>query len=159
MTMDKEEALKRIKIIEEEDHELQRIIDTPEKPKIRLGDFGIVPRGENKQASRPVLADSQDLTDWGYWLDENGDDSCRYDSANGEKITNTGNIFDMLKEWSEDLTKFMVDNDRFELDLKDAKNPFMIRGAWFAQSEAEEIWQKLGQMIATLKRKGKHNED
>ena len=70
----------------------------------------------------------------------------------GEPIL--GNIFDLLKEWSENLEYFEFDVHHCEINTIEFPHaPIHIAGNWHTLAEAEEIWHKLGQMIATLKRK------
>ena len=70
-----------------------------------------------------------------------------------------GNIFDLLKEWSEDLERFEIKvagRGTLEMKLSDKRLEFSMPVFQYATAtlpEAEEIWHKLGQMIATLKRK------
>ncbi len=141
----------------------------PEKPKLGHGDFGIgydkrpfVLKGNGKEAE--AIMENGHIQNWG----ENYPDPGRYFGA-----TKLGNIFDLLKEWGEDLTEYKKTSDkcngRIELRLKSIDNGivrpfgdtpetviwFEEKCGYFSVSEAEEIWRKFGQMLATLKRKDK----
>ncbi|KKK87005.1 hypothetical protein LCGC14_2757590 [marine sediment metagenome] len=65
-----------------------------------------------------------------------------------------GNIFDLLKEQSVDLTFFAFDVHHCEINTVDFPHaPIHFAGNWHTLSEIEEIHHKLGRVIATLKRK------
>ena len=96
--MNKDEARKRLETIKQEANELQEMLDAPELPTIRHGDYGIVPGGLLGDEKTPVLADPKNTNfRYDYWLREDGRKICGYDSINGRKITNRGNIFDDMK--------------------------------------------------------------
>ena len=136
--MDKEEIKRKIEICEtiidlgdktllrlikevakEELTELQAQLAEAEKPKLRHGDYGIVPRGMHKEGPHPVLADPTNLCfNDGYWKDEDGHISCSYGCYNGREITNRGNIFDDLKAISKSLHEFEV----FGIEVKFIEN-------------------------------------
>jgi len=60
-----------------------------------------------------------------------------------------GNIFDLLKEWRENLERTSIDG--FVLEI--CGDRIVIGGRRFLLGQAEEFWHKLGQLIMTLKRK------
>ncbi len=129
-----------------------------EKPKIGHGDFGITNAGhyriflskcvEGFDWSKPV-GGHQEYSEIGVIGDEN--------------FTFLGNIFDLLKEWSEDLKEAYAEDEASGIKIEGENiEIYFCTGADCAKkddycryklSEAEEIWHKLGQMIATLKRK------
>lgn len=133
---------------------------------LRHGDCGIVPAGAGNQSPHPVLADPKNLDyNTGYWLNENGEDSCAYCSRNGEKITDRYNIFDDLERNSKDLEEFEVEwpgGYKFSAKLLDdncgheycgAKIKIESGSSCYTFKKIVEIHQKLGQLIATAKRK------
>ena len=132
---------------------LLKQIAEAEKPKLRHGDFGL---WVNEK-------------DW-FVVDDSGDDRIyihllwagkhdkrnqwRYDNKFLAKATIFGNIFDLLKEWSEDLEYFEFDVHHCEINTVEFPHaPIHIAGNWHTLAEAEEIWHKLGRVIATLKKK------
>jgi len=77
-----------------------------------------------------------------------------------------GNIFNLLEEWSEDLEEYKNTGwgtGMLEVIIRSEQSAlnklieFRIQNssATFTLPEAEEVWRKLGQLIATLKRKAK----
>lgn len=154
--MNKQEAIRRIKIIKREAHRLQEIIDAPEKPKLRHGDcwwsdsdnsINIFMEEFNPPHRKCVALPYALITNIG-------------SGYNGKPIL--GNIFDLMKDWNKDLTNFEK-SVRGGGMLRICQDVLLGNGIEFyipggmtasaSLSEAEEIWHKLGQMIATLKRK------
>ena len=67
-----------------------------------------------------------------------------------------GNIFDDLERNSEYLKEFKTDIHTYKFDFEKVSHaPIYIAGNWHTMAEAEEHHQKLGQLIATAKRKAK----
>lgn len=131
-----------------------------EKPEIRLGEYGIVPTGFKTKKPHPVIADSKNLNlRTGYWQDKDGNDSCGYNSINGEKITNRGNIFDDLEALKEPLEEFclatVIATVRFSID-EDGR--LWIGKYAFPPKRLPEIILKLRRLVATAKRKQKQFE-
>ena len=114
-----------------------------DKLKLRHGDYNI----------RRYLMVKADKNLRLFWCDNNG--VCHGDND----ITPDGNIFDDLERNSEDLEKFKVDALCFSfkgiLSTSSASSRINMctQGAWMNMEIAEEIHQKLGQLIATAKRK------
>jgi hypothetical protein len=124
-----------------------------EKPELRHGDCGLVwDEGEKEKPSRFVVTNHKGNLHW-----------CRHSGLpsliplfhlTDYKYTILGNIFDLLNEWSEDLERFEFDVHEYEIrPYVQSYAPIKVAGNWHTLAEAEEIWHKLGQMIATLKRK------
>ncbi len=66
-----------------------------------------------------------------------------------------GNIFDDLKRDSEDLEEFCTDVHRYFFNFVDFSHaPIHIAGNWHTINEAIKHHQKLGQLIATARRRG-----
>ena len=118
-----------------------------EKPKIRHGDFGL-----NKANNARIV-----LFQFGSSNSGEREDIGLIGIHSKTDIEPIGNIFDLLKEWSEDLEKWERPTEKhnkfvFKIcgcTIDFHTNPYCS----FILSEAEEVWHKLGQMIATLKRK------
>lgn len=116
------------------------------KPKRRHGDFGF----DNNSFGRLSLKGIRNQM-------FSAGSGCCYDQDRGDKQHPKlifGNIFDLLKEWSEDLEHFEFDVHKCEINTVEfAHAPIHIAGNWHTLAEAEEIWHNLGRVIATLKRK------
>jgi hypothetical protein len=141
---------------------LEQLVEA-EKPKLRHGDFGF----GNENWPRLTLE--------GYAGEEMsaGKQSCERMDCTKHNYPDPvlGNIFDLLKEWSKDLGEF----EKVDVKCKNRKvlieksahhiaHTFIAvtdndgdrgNGAHLSLSELENLWHKLGQMIATLKRKSK----
>ena len=139
-----EQAVKDVAKLQVEVEVLEMQLAKVKKPKPRHGDFGYGTTGG------PRIALSHN-----FGFVTAGDGSLydhEYEDYNPNPVL--GNIFDLLKEWSEDLTFFEFDVHRCEINTKDfAHAPIHIAGNWHTSAEAEEIWHKLGRVIATFKRK------
>lgn len=125
---------------------LEKLLRKTEKPKLKHGDFGTNKEGD----SRLVIKKTNDvLTLAGcckLGMCVETVDEIR------EKGFIFGNIFDLLKEWSEDLDRTYIDG--FALAIgRFCSDKIVIGGRSFLIEQAEEIWHKLGQLIATQKRK------
>ena len=147
------------KVIEKEIAFWQAQSDTEaEKPKLRHGDFGYDKDGE------VCLA----LYAQGAKVMRRASDTYLYEwevshPTNYKVVDILGNIFDLLKEWSEDLEEF--DNELYasgiKIDGKYIKIYACTGGNCTKKDESclwnleaiEKFWHKLGQIIATLKRK------
>lgn len=156
--MNKEKIERRIKscelireCAEENLNELNiqlRDLREAEKPKLRHGDFGYRnAKDGNVQdgGSRVLLFKGKDGI--GYC-----DDKYYSGGIAGSKYLIFGNIFDLLKEWSEDLEHFKFDVHTYGIDTDQRHAPIKVAGTWHTLTEAEEIWHKLGRLIATYKR-------
>jgi len=129
--------------------DLEAQLAEAEKPKLKLkhGDFGLNEDGD----LRLVIEKTNNvLTLAGCCSLGNCADTLEEMRKNGIIL---GNIFDLLKQWSEDLTYFEFDVHEYKIDPKQRFAPIKVAGTWHTLVEAEEIWHKLGQLIATLKRK------
>lgn len=117
---------------------LQAQLAEAEKPKHRHGDFGV-----NEDGNERIV------------LFQNGENGGRRDDYgqlgvhSDTDITIFGNIFDLMKDWGEDLERANIDG--FVLEI--CGDRIVIGGRRFFIDQAEKFWHKLGQMIATLKRK------
>ncbi len=112
-----------------------------EKPKRRHGDFGY---SDKPIYPRIVLNDNKLATAY-HVIDDNKSD---------RPTVIFGNIFDLLKEWSEDLEYFEFDIHRCEINTMEFPHaPIHFAGNWHTLSEIEEIRDKTSRVIATLKRK------
>ena len=137
----------RLKDVAGEIERLREQLAEAEKPKLRHGDFGL-----NKAGNSRLI-----LFQFGDSNREKRKDYGPIGIHSNTDIEPLGNIFDLLKEWSEDLemwerptkrhNKFVFKICGCTIDFH--TNPYCS----FIPDEAEEIWHKLGQMIATLKRK------
>lgn len=119
-----------------------------EKPKLRHGDFGYSEAGDSCLALLAQRPRTMRRASSRYLYEETIHNS-------NFLITNClGNIFDLLKEWSEDVGDIFLHGIRIERSC--VNEVFIGRGdTHLTLVEAEEIWHKLGQKIATLKRKSK----
>lgn len=123
---------------------LEQLVEA-EKTKRRHGDFGF--EGIYERLTLKGFQGQMFSAGSGCCYDQN-----KHDSHHPQIIF--GNIFDLLKEWSDDLEYFEFDVHHCKIDLSNfAHAPIYIAGNWHTLSEAERIWRKLGQMIATLKRR------
>ena len=141
----------RLKDVANEIERLREQLAKAEKPKLRHGDFGmwkgtnygfVVDKSEKDEIYTHLLWKSNDLRN-----------QKRQDDMSLREVAILGNIFDLLKEWSEDLERFDFDVHEYAIDPINSHAPIKVAGNWHTLSEAEEIWRKLGQLIATLKRK------
>lgn len=134
-------------------------LDKPDKPKLRHGDYGYDKSGKFTL----VCKEAEGVLRAGR---EEGFLECmpieNLDSHLPETIL--GNIFDDLKRNSEDLKKFTVygDNDpednavfKAEYDGTHIWLASTTDGAYFEVADIVRIHQKLGQLIATARRKAK----
>ena len=162
--MNKEETQKEIQvherireITEEKLNTLNlqlRDLREAEKPKLRHGDFGI-----NEAGSSRIALFQNGTTAAGKNLGLR-DDYCPTGIVNDSDITIFGNIFDLLKEWSEDFedweSKPAYEN-AIQIIIETKFNGIFFgnsgNGATFNLENITEIWRKLGHAIAHLKRK------
>ena len=122
------------------------------KPKLEHGDFGYDHKDRPCMSIRLVEGGLKDVGS--QCMHENCRGSNEPYCSDYEHITNhLGNIFTLLKQWSEDLTYFEFDVHEYKIDPKQRFAPIKVAGTWHTLAEAEEFWRNLGQMIATLKRK------
>ena len=140
--VDKFEINKQVQVLEQKLREA-------EKPKLRHGDFGL------DYAKNPCIR----IRLPGKTTIAVADKDRTYGNDVGvvaiPKII-IGNIFDLLKEWSEDLEVWErpTGHNKFVFKICGCTIDFHTNSyCSFNLPEAEEIWHKLGQMIATLKRK------
>ncbi len=111
-----------------------------EKPKLGHGDFGISKRG-NFIAIKSKSPDHHHGVEPFY--EDCWSDGHLYTERNPNDFIVFGNIFDLMKEWGEDLEEFDVGGRHFKIYPEDPDSFLQI----------EEIWHKLGRMIFTRKRK------
>ena len=139
--------------IEQNQADRHRLIDEGEKlqdelvelnkTKIKHWDYGFT-----KICSEPRLCVDEDM------LNESGQAMgfARY----SHDYVIIGNIFDDLKRNNEDLEEFKADVHTYKFNFKECPHaPIYIAGNWHPMHEAVEIHQKLGQLIATAKRRAK----
>ena len=147
--MDKIQAEKRITAIEEEAAELRKIIETDDKPALGNGDYGYLSRQSWIKIQNEV-----------YWLDSAFKDiSTHPDSF--FLPSRIGNLVDDLKRNQEDLEEFEINGDcGGQLNISygsHGRERVRFRVACtehnFSLNEATKIHQKLGQLIATAKRR------
>ena len=133
---------------------LLRQLAEVEKPKLRHGDFGYRKDGAPRVALSNVCGGKVDR--------RVGCGSIFSISEFRGEMSVLGNIFDLLKEWSEDLIDFKAicnrHNREFYAQIEDNEITLQTGGdkgewCWATLAEAEEIWHKLGRVIATLKRR------
>ena len=122
-----------------------------EKPKLRHGDFGEIKWPGTDSIDHFAIMEQATLpgSPKAFFADQGGQqkaDSCMPDAII------FGNIFDLLKEWSEDLGDIYIHGIR--LERSGVEDIFICAdNKHLALTEAEDFWRKLGQKIATLKRK------
>jgi hypothetical protein len=144
----------RLKDVAGEIERLREQLAEAEKPKLRHGDFGI-----NKANNARIV-----LFQFGDSNSGKRDDFGPIGIHSNTDIEPFGNIFDLLKEWSEDLEEFegagdcQVLNGQITSNNKDIWLKISSGSTVFTLEQAEKIWHKLGQMIATLKRKQNKTE-
>jgi len=114
-----------------------------EKPKRRHGDFGLEEDGETSYPR--LITNPASVT--GLTV------SNKYgEIPPGNKITTIfGNIFDIMKDWGEDLEDGRANIDGFVIEI--CGDRIVIGGRRFLIDQAEEFWHRLGQIIAMKKRK------
>lgn len=137
---------------------LEQLVEA-EKPKLRHGDFGI------EDGKNPTMI----VKEYNNW---SGDLSSLCESFSVPQCNNDpkehgyiifGNIFDLLKEWSEDLEEWDTDQTAsgMKIDGERIKIYFCTGVDCTKENDyydcnlsgAEEIWRALGREIATLKKK------
>ncbi len=112
-----------------------------EKSKLGHGDFGLWKFRPTNDPKKAIYIDKHQTKDTIYtdkdeWCTNASDDD-------GRELIKFGNIFDLMKEWGEDLEEFDVGGRHFKIYPEDPDSFLQI----------EEIWHKLGRMIFTRKRK------
>lgn len=146
-------AIERIK-------ELDQLAEA-EKPKLRHGDFGIVPKGGWKRIRlfKSAVPDLSDKPDSG----ENEDYNL-YGICNTEDFIKFGNIFGLMKDWSEDFKGFTVLGQYNFVGWISIKNPDRIHlkivggESTYTEVELYELWCNLGHAIIELKRNKQKSE-
>lgn len=153
--MNKQETKRRLNCLEADCKNLgteisilKATLAEPEKLKLEHGDFGI---NKSDLLWLAVRTMTDEVKVEVFWYNS----ACPSGLDNNDFISSRlGNIFDLMKDWGEDLTHFELDVHKYKIDTRDfAHSPIHIAGNWHTLAEAEEIWRKLGQMIMTLKRK------
>jgi len=131
-----------------------------EKPKLGHGDFGVTTKERPCGGSFVAIRDSQRSRGLEPYFKDGLSDGSNYTKNNPDDYTILGNIFDLLKEWSEDLDEFEIQSKNCtKLIIKTfGEEGIQVDISHYTAtlrtlSEAEEFWHKLGQLIATLKRK------
>jgi hypothetical protein len=135
--------------------------DVPDKPKLGHGDFGNL----DSYGAYAAVKCAHDISAKRGVILLVSRDGLTTTPANEEIYINQwhkfGNIFDLMKDWSEDLTEFektCANGGTLRIEICGGKVQFCIRAvndyryATASISQAEEIWRKLGQMIAYCKR-------
>ena len=141
----------RLKDITKAIKETRERLNEPEKPKLRHGDFGYA---DEPQFPRIVLADNQLASAVQVF---------KY-HENDKPTIILGNVFDLLKEWSEPFEEWENGSvEATEISIKDDKiRLYACTGAncekevchcQMGIERAESFWRKLGHAIAELKRK------
>jgi len=160
--MNKVEAKARLRVIKKEADELQRMIDAPEKPKLRHGDYGLWP-----VAKTPFIVNAHQRDRHGaaildlLWPDGDLSNSWACEDPRLERAPILGNIFDDLERNQKNLTEFSVCSGSGWSPITAKLDSwghilFTICGmnsSMTTIAKAQEFYQKLGQMIATMKRK------
>ena len=135
---------------------LEQLVEA-EKPKLRHGDFGIVNRkgfylnDSSRTKVKPINMPVFEYENQSY-------DSYHSDYDNREVVF--GNIFDLMKDWGKDLEEWESKpayQDAIQIIMEVKFNGIFFgnsgNAATFDLESITEIWRKLGQEIATLKRK------
>ena len=159
--MNKKEMTKRLRHLEGENKNLGTEIkialdilaDLDEKPKLRHGDFGINDIGFPRLI---LLSKDEEMLDAGKLYCDAVDGG--YAHPLPDPIL--GNIFDLLKEWSEPFEEWESKpayEHAIQIIIETKFNGIFFgnsgNGATFNLENITEIWHKLGHAIAELKRK------
>ena len=161
--MNKEDARRRLTVIENEAKKLRKMIEEPDVITVRKGDFGMAPRGLCNSDPHPVSADPRNSDhDYGFWLNEQGRQSCAYCSPNGLSVIRYGNVFDMMKDWDKPFIGHAVNLAAKGIVVQGpyveiyACTNGVCRKEFGANemtiSEAEPFWHALGHAIVQAKR-------
>lgn len=129
---------------------LEQLVEA-EKPKLRHGDFGLCTRKDSKGG---IVVINKRLGNPEPYFEDGLCDGCNYTKKYPDDYIIFGNIFDLLKEWSEDLEEFIYAG----VDFAMRKNSLVIDINGESQTitgtdSQMEMWCKLGRLIMTLKRK------
>jgi len=155
--MDEKQILKETikdaqKVLDEANTKLEAL----KKPKLKHGDYGYNTRGSYFVLLSIESGPLQPFDLSAIYANGETDGSCYVDYP-GNEYTILGNIFEDLKRNSEDLTEFeQMDCDgdvaNFSVNEDEIYIDFIKCSQRFCLPEAEEFYQKFGQMLATLKR-------
>jgi hypothetical protein len=162
--MNKQAALDRLTALEKEAAELRKIIDAPEKPAIRHGDYGHWTRSVTRPEccfryahgkDGKIVAVFETATIWGSGEESGGLDVNEY----AHEFVILGNIFDDLKLWGEDCEKWETRSNAgrpisARLDANHVE--LRIADGWMADlrpDKAIELANKIKQIAFTAKRK------
>jgi len=129
--------------------ELNHLLAEAEKPKLRHGEIVISSSGEYIYLAMEQNPPSEKINIWGCTWHGEGFINGIVDKKNTYYKTLNINIFKILKEWSEDLEDTYIDG----FHLRISGNTIVLGGRPFVIEQSEEVWHKLGQLIASLKRK------
>ena len=131
----------KIEIMEKLKTDIQSQLAEAEKSKLGHGDFGI-----DEDTKESILIAPSQLPAHPMMSYNDETQPCG-EVRDGRHVTRGiikfGNIFDLMKEWGEDLEEFDVGGRHFKIYPEDPDSFLQI----------EEIWHKLGRMIFTRKRK------
>ena len=121
-----------------------------DKPELRHGDYGYDRNG------RPCLRIYRNVKINGFVV---ADKEMTFGNDAGSHAVPKiiiGNIYDDLERNQKDLEEFMTDVNKYYFDFENFIHaPIHIAGNWHTIKEAVTHHQKLGQLIATAKRKAK----
>ncbi len=141
---------------------LLQLIAESKKPKLGHGDYGLVWDEDETHPSRFFISRHESILWWSRY--------CGLPSLTPlhhltkYKYVIFGNIFDLLKEWSEDVEIYKKTGwgcGMLEMRIiSKSSAPFKLiefriknESATFTSVEIDEIWHEFGKMNATLKRK------
>ena len=143
------------KLIELKQQLFDILLAEPEKPKLRHGDFGL----EENNSPTIILRETQygDPSDLRSIREGH---SCQSSNRTKPEYCHIylilGNIFDLLKEWSEDLEEFTYAGVHFRMKGRVLEISIHDEMMTITGLESQmEAWTKFGRLIATLKRKSK----
>lgn len=151
--MNKENAKRRLSVIENEAKELRMMIEEPEVAALRHMDFGISNTGSYFIRLEDVIR----------WFNRDTTTVSRMSPSSRCFVKGTfGNLLDMMKDWDKDLESYSC--DQFEAKIVCRKKiqircPILWKygnlgmSAYYNLNDVEEIRNALGRMIATVKRK------
>lgn len=136
-----------LKNIRKDIDEADKMFDD-KKPELRHGDFGMYKSGNGWI----VLRRNESFIE--IFGSSSGSGSNAESKGSGLTPADVlGNLFDLTKGWHEPLERFTADVHTYKIDMSFRQAPILVAGNWHTLAEAEQIWHKLGRLIATFKRK------
>jgi hypothetical protein len=158
--MNKEAALKELSQLEERTKALRAIIDAPEKPALRHGDYGF--DYQNCPCMEIQLQDGRGNTLHRSSMSKAYAYTCKMDTSNFKVENVLGNIFDDLKLYGEDCEKWEHDfHSLAHIQLNTSGNDVRIEMKYGSQkcayyinsNDAITLANKIKQIAYTAKRK------